>query len=69
MFSYLTLLRLKMPTMEWVAFQCMFNTKNNENNIKKFMKTNKLTKLNKIINLLFNGQERREVVNFELIKG
>ena len=58
-----------MPTMEWVAFQCMFNTKNNKNIMKKFMKTNKLTKLNKIINLLFNGQERREVVNLELIKG
>ena len=58
-----------MPTMEWMAFQCMFNTKNNENNMKKFMKTNKLTNTSKIINLLFNGQERREVVSWELIKG
>ena len=58
-----------MPTMEWMAFQCMFNTKNNENNMKKFMKTNKLTNTSKIINLLFNSQERREVVSWELIKG
>ena len=58
-----------MPTMEWMAFQCMFNTKNNKNNMKKFMKTNKLTNTSKIINLLFNGQERREVVSWELIKG